>query len=326
MTSSLLERPTSARPFSADLFSAESFLSERFSADLVVDRTDINFCNIAPGRVRISVNITNCGETRSQPTPMLFQAAPLGAFLPWTNLTALLVPPIEPGESIEVATEVSNPPTKPLGEFSRVPPQKLLTAIGSEDEPDPRLQQKPDPQSQQQIVTTWRDFFALLFGKNANKRSQLTLPDDPMNLLSRPNIHWAGNINVLIGRHAVERHLAQALRVYAGHTNLAMFFVGDRCDEYQFDFTGAGTGWDPKLFDCTGLPSLLSAKTHTQFIQPSKWTRLDGRHLILLALSPPSNCDAGSVNIHVCQRSTNRDAIVEFSLDPTAAGPGCYTV
>src|SRR5262245_62837038 len=131
MASSLLERPVLARPFSA----------ERFSADLAVERTDINFSNITPGRVRISINVTNCGKTRSQPTPMVLQAAPLGAFLPWTNLTTLLVPSIEPGDSIEVATEVSTPPTKPLGEFSRVPPRKLLTAIGSEDEP----QHKPRP-------------------------------------------------------------------------------------------------------------------------------------------------------------------------------------
>jgi len=45
-----------------------------------------------------------------------------------------------------------------------------------------------------------------------------------------------------------------------------------------------------------------------------------------LALCPPADCDAGSVNVHVRQRSTNRDAIVEFSLDPRAAGAACYTV
>src|SRR5262245_8682132 len=321
MTSSLLERPTSARPFSAD-----RFLSERFSADLVVERTDINFCNIAPGRVRISVNITNRGETRSQPTPMLLQAAPLGAFLLWTNLTALLVPSIEPGDSIEVVTEVSTPPTKPLGEFSRVPPQKLLTPIGSDDVPDPRLQQQSARQPQQQIVTAWRDFFGLLFGKKANEQSQPTLPDDPHELLMRPNIHWAGNINVLIGQQAVERHLAQALRIYPGHTNLALFFVGHGRDEYQFDLTGTGAAWEAVLFNCNSLPNFAAARSLGQPIPRSKWIRLDGRQMILLALCPPANCAAGSVNIHVCQRSTNRDAIVEFSLDPNAAGAGCYAV
>jgi hypothetical protein len=326
MTSSLLERPVSTRPFPEEHSSAEHLLPEHFSANLVVDRTDIKFHNIALGRVRISVNITNCGETSSQSMPLLLQAAPLGAFLPWTNLTALLVPPIEPGKSIEVATEVTTSLTKPLGEFSRIPPSKLLIAIGNGDEPNPRIQQQSDSQLQRQTATSLRDFFALLFRKNSKDLLQPTLPDDPMDLLMRPNVHWAGNINVLIGRQAVERHLAQALRVYAGHTNLAVFFVGDRSDEYQFDLTGSGAAWNAKLFDCTGLPSLLSATTCAKPIQPSKWTWLDSRHLILLALSPSANCAAGTVNIHVRQRSTNRDAVVEFSLDPTAAGPGCYTI
>jgi hypothetical protein len=332
MTSSLLERPvsldgsvTNAKTW--DLRSKpwlRAISAPALSAELFVQRTDIQFRNVTPGRVRISVNVANLGLVRSQPTPMVLQAAPLGAFVPWKELTSVLVPSIEPGESVEVATEVSTPPTRPLGEFSRVPPRKLLTAIASDDEPDPRLQQQPDPKLQQPIVTSWRNLLALLFGKKSNERSQPTLPDDPMNLLARPNVHWAGNINVLIGLHAVERHLAQALRVYPGRTNLAVFFVGDRVDDYQFDFTGTGAAWEAALFDCTGLQSLVSHRA--QPIQPSKWTRLDGRHLILLALSPPANCAAGSVNIHVCQRSTNRDAIVEFSLDPTAAGAGCYTV
>jgi hypothetical protein len=37
---------------------------------------------------------------------------------------------------------------------------------------------------------------------------------------------------------AVERHLAQALRIYPGKTNAAMFFVGNRKDGYRFDLTG----------------------------------------------------------------------------------------
>src|SRR5437867_149956 len=125
MALSLLERPVSAH---------------LRAAELLVERTDIQFCNVAPGRVRINVTVANVGEIRSQPTSMTIQAAPLGAFVSWRDLTSLLVPSIEPGDSIEVATEVSTSPTKPLGEFSRVPPRKLLTAIGSEDQPEPQRQ------------------------------------------------------------------------------------------------------------------------------------------------------------------------------------------
>src|SRR5262245_8700343 len=117
MPSSLLERPpaltgsgTNAKVL--DVLSKLQYISApSLSAYLVVQRTDIQFSNIARGRVRISVNVANVGPVRSQPTPMILQAAPLGAFLQWKELTTVIVPPVEPNESIEVATEVSTPPT-----------------------------------------------------------------------------------------------------------------------------------------------------------------------------------------------------------------------
>jgi len=47
---------------------------------------------------------------------------------------------------------------------------------------------------------------------------------------------------------------------------------------------------------------------------------------LVLALVPPAACRRGSVAVHVEQRSTGRVAVVEFSLDAAAAGPGCYVV
>ena len=32
------------------------------------------------------------------------------------------------------------------------------------------------------------------------------------------------------------------------------------------------------------------------------------------------------VEVHVTQRSTRKTAVVEFSFDPRAVGPGCYVV
>src|SRR5690349_16786496 len=103
---------------------------------------------------------------------MRLQAAPLGASVPWTDLTTLVVPSIQPGDSIDVATEVSTPRSKPLGEFSRVPPRKLLTALGSEDEPQPQANLQPQPQA----VNSWASLFALLFGKRPQTSSSPTLP------------------------------------------------------------------------------------------------------------------------------------------------------
>jgi hypothetical protein len=49
-------------------------------------------------------------------------------------------------------------------------------------------------------------------------------------------------------------------------------------------------------------------------------------HLMMLMICPPSGCSRGTVEVEVEQRSTGQSAIVEFSLDPKAAGPGCYVV
>ncbi len=305
MASSLLERPVSDG----------LFLADEVQADLVVQRNDIRFRNVAPGRVHISVHVTNVGEAPSEPTMMCLQAAPLGAFVPWNDLTSLTVPSIEPGDCIELGTEVDAPRAKALGEFSRVPPRALLTALGSEDEPLP--QSKP--------VRGRGQVYGRAHRGGSGNETQATLPADPFDLLSRPNLHWAGNINILIGRHAVERHLAQALRIYPGLTNLAAFIVGDKSDDYQFELSGTGASWDVVLSNCTNLSSLRDARDCSQPIQCSKWIRLSKLQVIMLAIGPPDGCGAGSVNVHVRQRSTNREAIVEFSLDPAAAGPGCYT-
>jgi hypothetical protein len=152
------------------------------------------------------------------------------------------------------------------------------------------------------------------------------LPSDPLQLLSRANPHWAGNINVLIGRQAVERHLAQALRIYPGRTNLAVFFVGDHRDEYRFALSGSGAAWEVSLFDSTDFASLTQARSSQHGIPYGKWIPMEGCRLILLAICPPPDAACGSSEIHVGQRSTNRDAVVEFSLDANAAGAGCYSV
>src|SRR5581483_1238074 len=186
--------------------------------DLIVERTDIHFRSIAPGRVRISVNVTNVGFARSEPTTMHLQAAPLGAFVPWSDLTSLVVPPIEPGRSVEVTADVAAPPVESLGEFSRVPPRRLLTAIGGEDGPHRQTPEAPPKHAQpkhasprkgqprhkqpthQQAATSWWQLLTRFFGRKKPVQTSITLPPDPHDLLARPNIHWAGNINVLIGR------------------------------------------------------------------------------------------------------------------------------
>ena len=286
------------------------------SSELHVHRADIDFYNVAPGRVRLSVTVSNVGDIGSEPATMTIQAAPLGAFVPWKDVTSLAIPPIPPHGQTEVTTELTAPPpTKALGEFSRVPPRKLLTALASVDD------NPPQPNAGQ-----LGQLFLRLLGRGARSEPARDLPGDPLSLLARPSPHWAGNINIHIGRQAVERHLARALRIYPGRTNLAVFIVGDRRDEYQFTLAGSGASWDAALFDCTNLPSFKATSTRSHAIPLRQWIRLEKFRAILLAISPPHVCEQGSVEVHVRQRSTGKDAIVEFSLDANAAGAGCYTV
>ncbi len=280
---------------------------------LFVERTDISFRNVEPDRVRIEVVVSNPSSLSSEPTMMVVQAAPLGAFLPWREVAIMEVPSIGPFGSIPVDTEVALPQTKSLGDFSNVPPQTLLATMDENDEPS-----RPDATG-----NSIGNIFARLLRQPGQETE---LPNGPFDLLTRKNVHWAGNINILIGEQAVERHLAQALRIYPGMTNLAMFFVGAQPDAYKFALAGSGADWGAALFDMSFSPSLLNLRNETNAIPLSQWVKMDGRRIILLAVSPPEFCGEGNVEVHVKQQSSGKDAVVEFSLDPNAASAGCYAV
>jgi hypothetical protein len=289
-------------------------VATRLVADLRVQRTDVALHNVAPDRVQLSVTVTNEGLARSAPTTMTLQAAPFGAFVPWRDLTTLAVPSIEPGDRVQVTTEFAAPAAKSLGQFSRVPPRRLITALASEDRNAPR------PPARRGILS----LLFQPFRRPAPPSAEPALPPDPMQLLSRPGVHWAGNINVHLNGHAIERHMAQALRIYPGRTNLAIFILGDRTDEYRFALAGNGASWDTALHYVGSHQMLTSARS--TFLHQSRWIRLDRFSTILVTMFPPEHCEVGSLDIEVCQRSTGKTAIVEFTLDARAAGTGCYTV
>jgi len=58
----------------------------------------------------------------------------------------------------------------------------------------------------------------------------------------------------------------------------------------------------------------------------SKWLDFDGTRIIILEVSPPRGCGQGELGVLVTEQSSNRTAVVEFSMDPDAAGPGCFTI
>ncbi len=161
---------------------------------------------------------------------------------------------------------------------------------------------------------------ALLRAPGAISARSTALPPDLLDLLDGARPHWAGNLNVWIGHEPVERHRAPRLRIHAGRANLAVFCVGDRPDRYAFRVECA-VEWGLALND---MASGAGIECSREPWQEPRWHAVPGLSWVLLVLRPPRGCARGEVLVHVTQRSSGKTAVVEFDLDPAAAGPGCY--
>jgi hypothetical protein len=293
-----------------------------YEAELVVERTGISFQDVDADRVRIQVTVQNEGPDRSRPTVMRLESAPLGAFVPWQPLAVLPVPSLQPGESRELSIDVARPHPVPLGDFNRIPPKNLLTAVNSPDQPSPQ----PGPGAGALAILSLLRRGQTTRPGSAAARSASLAPD-LMELVGRGQPHWAGNINVFIGTRPVERHLAKALRVHAGRANLAMFMVGGpgRPDAYAFELAGLASDWKAMLYDVTNNRTLLTDPSNAP-IQETQWVESARGLMVMLATNPPAGCKVGNLEVHVTRRSSQSTAIVEFNLDPAAQGTGCYFV
>lgn len=281
---------------------------------LRVERTDISFENVTSDEVRITVHVTNKGTLPSPSTEVQLASAPLGAFLTWQPLQTLAVPALLPQQSADVSGLAGVPrPPFPLGRQQDVTPALLQAAISAPAGVEALSQPDTAPANPTDQVR-----------RSRRRRAAPMLAPDPFALLGRGGIHWAGNIDVLMRRKAVERHLAQALRVYPGKTNMAMFFVGDRKDGYRFDLTGMANEWQAELLSGTSLSCLRPNGAPS--VVTGKWMELSGSNLFFLLLRPPHSAERGEVQVHVERQSDGKEAIVEFSLDCQARGSGCYTV
>jgi hypothetical protein len=274
-------------------------------AGLIVHPTDIQFSNTRPDQVEVRVTVHNTASERSPPTFARIDAAPLGAFVAWRPLAIARIPRLAPNESHVVRFEAQESRQRPLGSPDRVPPSRVLTALGQADDDQP-----PRPMS---------------VGTNSGTVTFGRLPADLFKLLGQGGVHFAGNLNIFIGGRAVERHMSKSLRVDPGKTNLAMFIVGSRPDAYAFDLQGPAAAWDAVLFNMTRSHSILPGGGESS-IPLRRWVEQTGHSLMILAIRPPANWEEGAVEVHVKQRSTGESAVVEFTLDPAADGPGCYVV
>jgi hypothetical protein len=282
---------------------------------LAISTADIEFFNIAPDLVAVQIKVTNDSVAPSAPDTLEILAAPFGAFVPWQPLAAITLPALAPGEARYVRWRAAVPRLEPLGSPDGVGPRDLLTAFGLADEP-------PD-KGAEQVAANTREPAA-----NPSPPQAAAMPPGLMDLLLQETPHWAGNINVLVGGTDVERHRAQALRIHPGRLNMAWFIVGapGAADAYAFRVRGVGTDWEAKLFDMTSRETLVLNADDDGAIAPGQWMDTHGSRTMLLALRVPRNCEPAAVSVHVVQKSTLREAVVEFSLDPRAAGRGCYTV
>jgi hypothetical protein len=267
---------------------------------LRLDREDIAFSSPAPGLLAVELTIHNDGDARTSRTLGLLQSAPLGAFVPWQPLDAFQVPPLEPGESAVVTKEYAVPTPQVLGGADKLPPDRLLVALGL-GEPDRR---RPA----------------------ANPNPAPGVATDVLALIGQGSVHWAGNLNVFVSTRDVERHVAKALRVYPGYVNLAVFVVGSpsRADEYRFGLSGDAVAWNARIFNSLkGHPWVAGAQTTA--LKEGEWVPAT-TGVFLLSVQPTAKAERGAVSVHVCQRSSGREAVVEFTLDAHAAGPGCYKI
>ena len=306
--------------------------------DLCVEREDINFYNLAPNRLRVEVTVHNRGYTPSRPETMQLQFAAFGAFVPWTPLQKLQVPQIRAGQSTLVSADA----------LIREDGTLVATDGGSQST-------ARDPSRE-----TLRNLLLRRLGENSQTiskemihklRDQLYLRANPdnltipgsagLNLHKGRNMHWVGNINVLIGEVDVERHMARAFRIYPGAANRSVFFLGNKAGEsHRFQLSGSGAWWPtelsqlgPSAFGSFAIGSKLSPDQGME-IEPDVWVSANPTPLshgipygkIGVEIRPPEDATEGSINIEVCRKSDKRTAVVEFDFSKTAVGPGCYTV
>ena len=263
---------------------------------LRVEREDIVFTTVSPGLLRTEITIHNESTHRTEPTVGVLQSAPLGVFVPWKFLDVVRVPSLEPGEATVVRGEYRYETPLALGGLDKLPPDRVLTALGlGEPDRDPARNPPPAP---------------------------AVLAPDLNALLRQGSPYWAGNLNLFFPGKDVERHVAQALRIYPGCVNVAMFVIGAPTDTYRYEFSGAAAGWNARLFD-THLGRPIIDGLSTPALAEGTWHQ-PACGLLLLTVEPPPSATTGAVAVRVRQRSSQREAVVEFTMDSRAAGPGCY--
>ena len=286
-----------------------STIQSQRAAGLEVRREDVRFWNITPQLIRVEITVRNLGHETSRPTEARVEIAPFGAFLPWKPLARLPVPPIRAGGKHTLSLEA--PPLADGGP----PPSLLATATGAGDADDGTADENglhPFPGAFQRLGRTGLGRSRPLFAARTSMLMNTLM--DMLTEVTHKGAHWAGNINVFIGSQPVERHLAQAVRIYPGMTNYALFIVGDAPDAFAFE---------PRTADELWTVAIRSSLGH-ETVTPGAWIEQEMSTMYGIEMCVPEQATEGKVDIHVRCRSTGEETVVEFSLAADALGPGCH--
>jgi hypothetical protein len=78
------------------------------------------------------------------------------------------------------------------------------------------------------------------------------------------------------------------------------------------------------LHDVTAAKTLVVSSS-AKPVQERQWVEaVADMMVVMLVVRPPIICEEGKLQVHVTSRSCRKTAVVEFDLDPTAQGAGCY--
>lgn len=251
------------------------------TAKLSVQRKDLHFGKRKNGLVWLEIEVHNHGQIASEAQYMHVEHAPFGAFVAGTPVIRILVPPIPPKSSVRVGAEFFDE-------------DGSLRAKA-------RADQDPSTSPLRGLLRAMTRAGAIT---EAAARALLGAP-------TKREPVWAGNFNIHLGGQAAERHCA-TIKLQPGATNEAMFFVGDRPDQYTFDFLGDGVAWNPTL----------------AFIPDGRGIG-DGQepgecHIVYLSITPPANVRKGTLTVSVTQLSSGKKALVEFGFGVDTIQPQCF--
>ena len=183
----------------------------------------------------------------------------------------------------------------PLGRIDRIPPSRLGEVLAEDNDSEYRSKLK-------RLSPSIFDYFP------------------------PSSAHWLGNINIFLNNQRVERHLARGLRVQPGKLNRAFFRVGDAnlSDAYAFRIHGDGMAWGARLFAMPLFARSVVRTSEGNEIEEDRWIEAFRARFVTLQFRPTAGSRLGRIDVEVTQRSTGHQAVVEFTLDAEAAGPGCF--